>query len=93
MRKRTKRQIQRQPGITDTTHIETPESLSSRILRITMRIKEKHPELSKYIEEMAVTIPDKKNPEITIAALQNYYDSLHAMLGKYELEHPTRPTL
>lgn len=34
-----------------------------------MTIKDQHPELSKYIEEMPVTIPNEKHPEITLKSL------------------------
>ncbi|MFL5753980.1 MAG: hypothetical protein ACJ76F_11280 [Bacteroidia bacterium] len=93
MRKRTARQIPREPGSEEIVHVETRESLSSKILKMTMRIKEKHPELSKYLEEMAVTIPDEKNPEISLTSLNAYYDSLYSLVNKYELEHPARPTI
>lgn len=61
---------------------------NSKILKITMTINDKYPELSKYIEEMLVTIPDEKNPEITLKNLKTYYDSLNSMLSTYILEHP-----
>ena len=48
-----------------------------------MKIKEKFPELSKYILEMPVTIPNMENPEITRKALQEYYDSLNVLLKDY----------
>ena len=64
------------------------KDLNSKILKITMTIKDKYPELSKYIEEMSATIPDEKNPEITLKNLTTYYDSLNSMLNKYILEHP-----
>ena len=70
--------------------METENDLNAKILKITMTIKDKHPELSKYIEEMNVTIPDKNNPEITLRNLQAYYDSLNALLSKYILEHPDK---
>ena len=67
--------------------METKISLNAKILKITMTIKEQYPELYKYIEEMRATIPDEKNPEITIKNLQTYYDSLNSMLSNYILEH------
>lgn len=67
---------------------ETEKELNSKILKITMMITEQYPELSKYLEEMPVTIPDEKNPEITRKNLNAYYDSLNSMLNKYLLEHP-----
>lgn len=67
---------------------ETEKELNTKILKITMTIKDKYPELSKSIEEMQVTIPDEKHPEITQKNLKEYYDSLNSMLNKYILEYP-----
>ncbi len=64
------------------------EELNVKILKITMHIKDKYPELSKYIEEMPVTIPDKISPIINTESLVSYYDSLNALLDNYILEHP-----
>lgn len=61
---------------------------NEKILNITMTIRTKYPELSKYIEEMPVTIPDVKHPIITKSALESYYESLDALLLKYIAEHP-----
>ncbi len=66
------------------------EKLNQKILKITMTIKDKYPELSKYIEEMPETIPDQKHPAVKQDALQSYYDSLDSMLKKYGVEHPRR---
>jgi len=62
--------------------------LNSKILKITMTIMDQYPELSKYIEEMPVTIPNEKNPDITLNNLKAYYESLSLMLNKYKTEHP-----
>ncbi|HWZ23288.1 MAG TPA: hypothetical protein VNW06_11575 [Cytophagaceae bacterium] len=67
---------------------ETEEDLNLKILQITMEIKDKYPELSKYIEEMEETIPYEQDPEINTKSLKSYYDSLNSMLNKYILEHP-----
>lgn len=75
------------------TYAETEKDLNAKILKITMMIKEQYPELSKYVEEMPVTIPDEKNPEITPNNLKTYYDSLYSMLNKYILEHPDKTNL
>ncbi len=63
------------------------DDLNSKILSLTMKIRDQYPELYKYIEEMQETIPDKKNPEISSRNLKVYYDSLNSMLSKYLLEH------
>ena len=67
--------------------METENEINEKILAITMDIKNKHPELSKYIEEMSVTIPDENSPEITRKNLMTYYDSLKSLLSTYQQEH------
>ena len=67
--------------------MKTEKELNDDILKITMKIKSEFTELSKYLEELAVTIPDTEDPEINIKHLQNYYDSLEALLKKYETNH------
>lgn len=67
--------------------METEKELNDKILKITMLIKDKHPELSKYIEEMSVTIPDEKNPNVTLKNLKSYYDSLCTVMAKYQIKH------
>ena len=62
--------------------------LNSKILKITLTIQDQYPELSKYIEEMPVTIPNEKNPDVTLDNLKTYYESLSLMLNKYKSEHP-----
>ncbi len=64
--------------------------LNLKILKITMTIKDKYPELSQFLNEMSATIPDDKDPRITLKNLSAYYNSLSAMLGKYILEHPEK---
>jgi len=64
------------------------KEFNSKILKITMTIMERYPELYKYIEEMQETIPVEKDSEIKLKDLKAYYDSLNAMLNKYVVEHP-----
>ncbi|MFE3867232.1 hypothetical protein ACFX5E_03975 [Flavobacterium sp. LS2P90] len=63
--------------------MKTEKEIEEAILKITMKINTEYPELSKYLEEMPVTIPDIKNPEINIKILQDYYNSLDSILKKY----------
>lgn len=69
--------------------MKNEQELSNDILKITMMINEKFPELSKYITEMPVTIPDTDNPEINIKNLSDYKESLETLLKKYEKDHRT----
>ena len=64
------------------------KDLNSKILKITMWIKDNNPELSKYLEEMPVTIPSENDPEITLNLLKSYYESLNSLLKKYKVEYP-----
>ena len=67
--------------------METEKELNADILKITMLIQDKFPELSKYIAEMPVTIPNVATPEITIKILKDYYDSLSILLKDYDRNH------
>ena len=66
---------------------ETEKDLNSKIMKVTMTIKEHHPELSKYLDEMPVTVPTENNPEITIQHLRSYYESLNSLLKKYNVDY------
>ncbi len=61
--------------------------LSDEIVKTTTIIDEKFPELSKYTEEMPVTIPDANDPEISKETLKEYADSLDELVKKYKVTH------
>ena len=63
--------------------METEDELNKEILKSTGDIEENYPELSKFVDEMTITIPDKETPEINANTLKNYKDSLQAMASKY----------
>lgn len=67
--------------------MKTEKKINKAILKITMKIKEQFPELSKYILEMPVTIPNVENPEMNSKALQEYYNSLEIFLKNYTENH------
>jgi sugar-specific transcriptional regulator TrmB len=67
--------------------MKTENKIEDAILKITMKIQKQYPELSKYLVEMPVTIPDVQNPEINIKNLQDYYNSLVELLNKYAPNH------
>src|SRR5688572_14255741 len=69
-------------------YTDTEKDLNSKILKITMMIQEEFPELSKYLEEMPVTVPNSTRPFVQLHHLKKYYDSLSALLSRYRLEHP-----
>ncbi len=67
--------------------MKTESELNEGILKITMVIKQRFPELLKYLNEMPVTIPNSAHPEINMKALADYYDSLDALVKDYALSH------
>lgn len=67
--------------------METEEELNAKIIKVTMVIHENYPELSKYLNEMPITIPIDKHPEINLKNLQKYYDSLLTLFRNYVAEH------
>lgn len=64
------------------------KELNAKILKITMTIKDHYPELSKYLDEMPVTVPSEKDPAITLNHLKGYYESLSSLLNKYNVDYP-----
>ncbi len=67
--------------------METEKELNDAILKMTLAIRNEYPELSKYLIEMPVTVPDTNRPEITIKILKDYYQSLQSILKKYAPNH------
>ncbi|MFV5692132.1 hypothetical protein ACM55K_08925 [Flavobacterium sp. LT1R49] len=67
--------------------METEKELNDAILKLTLKIRNEYPELSKYLIEMPVTIPDNNSPEINIKILKDYYESLNSILKKYAPNH------
>ena len=63
--------------------MKTKLELIKEILETTSNIQENYPELSKFSDEMTITIPDKKTPEINASTLKDYNDSLQAMAKGY----------
>lgn len=63
--------------------MKTEQELYAAILKITMKIKNQFPELSKYILEMSETIPNLERPKINCSVLQEYYESLCYLLKDY----------
>lgn len=58
--------------------------LNEEILRVTLMIHTVYPELSKFIEEMPVTIPNVDQPEMNISILSDYLDSLNSLIFHYK---------
>jgi hypothetical protein len=63
--------------------MKTEEEINADILKITLVIQENYPELSKYIAEMPVTVPDCNHPDINLKNLDEYYQSLFELVKNY----------
>jgi len=61
--------------------------LNAEIIKITLLIQEKYPELYEFLGKMPITIPTDQNPIINSQSLNAYYESLVAMLNNYIYSH------
>jgi len=60
-------------------------SITEKITHLSAYIAKSHPELYKFIEEMPMTVPIEKNPTITSAQLESYFESLSLLIKKIEV--------
>lgn len=63
--------------------MKTIDELNDDILKITLKIQAEYPELTKYLTEMPVTIPNVSSPLINVTTLSDYYESLKILLEDY----------
>lgn len=68
--------------------METKRELTEKILKITVLIQEKYPQLLKYLSEVEDTLPSLEHPSVDEESLAKYYQTLEEMLKDYLLEHP-----
>ena len=62
------------------------KELNAKILEVTMKIRYHFPELSKFLDEIPITIPTGKDREITLNHLREYYESLILILDKIQID-------
>jgi len=67
--------------------MKTELELNEMILVVTNKIRERDPELLKYMNEMPMTVPHQENPEISVKTLTSYYESLVVLFEEYENNH------
>ena len=67
--------------------MKTSKELNTDILNITMKINDKHPELSKYVCEIPVRLSETEGSEADLQNLKDYHSSLLALLKKYDISH------
>lgn len=64
-------------------YFKTEKLLNKRILKIMLLINTCYPELMKFVDEMNITIPGEKHPEITCKILRAYHKSLRSLVQRY----------
>jgi len=64
--------------------MKTEKELNKEIVDLTMEIRNDYPELTKYLEELTVSIPD--SGQLNIKALDDYRNTLKSMMEKYKNE-------
>lgn len=62
--------------------MKTEKELYEKIIELTNEIREKRPELIKYIDEMPLAQPSVDDPEINKKNLKDYIVSLKDLLKK-----------
>ncbi len=67
--------------------MNTVHVITVNILQITMEIMEKYPELSEYLTEMPITVPNEESPLINSETLSDYLQSLEYLLKNYSFSH------
>lgn len=63
------------------------EELYAEIMKTIMTIQENYPELAEKLEEMPITIPGAKDPDVNIDILRYYSESLRSLLENYNAVH------
>ena len=72
--------------------MQSEKEITEAIAKLTIEIREKYPEISKYLNEMTVTNPDMEHPQINVELLNDYYETLKLMVERYAAEHsPATP--
>jgi hypothetical protein len=67
--------------------MRTEKEIIDDIAKLTIEIRDKYPEMAKYLNEMTVTNPDIEHPRINVELLNDYYETLKMMIDKYAKEH------
>lgn len=63
--------------------MKTKDELNKEILETSLKIQENYPELSKFADEMTITIPSEEKPVINANILKEYSDSLQGVATEY----------
>jgi hypothetical protein len=62
--------------------MDTEKDLLVKIMQVTRKIQDNHPELCKFLSELPETISSDDNNEINVVSLKNYLESLNELMEK-----------
>lgn len=63
------------------------QEINEKINQMMNKVRDKHPELIQFIDEIPITIPNKENPEVNLKALESYYNTIREILDRYAQTH------
>jgi hypothetical protein len=64
--------------------MESIIKINEKIIHITNTIREQFPELTDFLNEMPVSVPNVTHPIIDEVVLEKYYNSLKDLLKEYK---------
>ena len=67
--------------------MKNEKELNDDILKLTMKIQNTRPELSKFISEMPIIKTGLDGEEVKAQNLRDYYNSLESLLNNYNITH------
>jgi hypothetical protein len=67
--------------------METVHEWNAKIIQIIEELNKSHPELLGFLDEIKTTLPDKKDPQINIAILKEYFNELLNLQNIKEITH------
>jgi hypothetical protein len=56
--------------------METIHEWNEKIILLIEELKQCHPELIGFLDEMKITLPDNRDPQINITILKEYFNEL-----------------
>jgi hypothetical protein len=67
--------------------MKTLQEIENQIIRLTTSIEVNYPELYATLDENPITIPSKVHPDMNIAIMEDYLESLKQILKQYTKTH------
>ena len=69
----------------ESTDMETVHEWNERIISLIEALKKSRPELIGFLDEIKITLPDNKDPQINIGVLKEYFNELLNLQQKNDI--------